>query len=75
MLELISHRSTFTNLDQDAATYSLDAAKSQKYDGHTVTNLRTQWQINENFAISLEILNLFAARYAEHTDFVFGKAS
>jgi outer membrane receptor protein involved in Fe transport len=52
--------------------YFLDADNNQEYDGHTIANLRTKWQVSENFATSLEVLNLFDTRYAERADFAFG---
>ena len=52
--------------------YFLDAANSQEYEGHTVANLRANWQVSERFSTSFDVLNLFDTRYAERADFAFG---
>lgn len=52
--------------------YYLDAQNTQQYAGHTVSNLRTYWEINDAISLSLAILNLFDSRYAERADYAFG---
>jgi outer membrane receptor protein involved in Fe transport len=51
--------------------YFLDAANAATYPGHTVANLRFNWEPRP-VHIALHIDNLFDKRYADRADFAFG---
>ena len=51
--------------------YFLDAANTATYPGHTVANLRLNWDVHP-VRLALHIDNLFDKRYADRADFAFG---
>ncbi|MEO8018461.1 MAG: TonB-dependent receptor [Pseudomonadota bacterium] len=51
--------------------YFLDAANTATYPGHTVANLRLNWDTGP-VRVVLHIDNLFDRRYADRADFAFG---
>lgn len=52
--------------------YYIDAANTERYDGHSLFHLRARWQLVKNVSIALNIQNLFDRRYAERADYAFG---
>lgn len=50
----------------------LDAANSQRYDGHTLLNWRASMRLVDNVEIFGRVLNLLDEEYAERADFAFG---
>lgn len=53
-------------------SYFLNAANTAKYEGHYAVNWRLQWQANADTEISLRVINLLDAEYADRADFAFG---
>lgn len=53
-------------------SYWMDAANTQKYDGHDIVNLRLDYEVTENLALFGKLTNLFDTRYADRADFAFG---
>jgi outer membrane receptor protein involved in Fe transport len=51
--------------------YFLDAANTATYPGHTVANLRLDWNARP-LRMALHVDNLFDKRYADRADFAFG---
>ncbi len=45
--------------------YYTSPANISEYDGHSLLNLRTRWQANDELTISVNVLNLTDRRYAE----------
>mgnify|MGYP006273855465 FL=1 len=52
--------------------YWMDAANTVEYEGHTLFNLRADWQFAERASLGLRVFNLADERYAERADFAFG---
>ena len=52
--------------------YFLDAENRHDYPGHSLLNFRSTYALNERFAISARINNIFDERYADRADFAFG---
>ena len=52
--------------------YYLDAANTEKYDGHDLVNLRVNTQITKSFAIHAQIKNMLDEEYADRADYAFG---
>jgi outer membrane receptor protein involved in Fe transport len=52
--------------------YFMDAANTERYEGHTLFHLRARWQLKDNMNVALNIQNLFDRRYAERADYAFG---
>ncbi|MCR9276777.1 MAG: TonB-dependent receptor [Pseudomonadaceae bacterium] len=50
----------------------LDAANSQRYDGHTLLNWRASMRLADNVELFGRVLNLLDEDYAERADFAFG---
>ncbi len=50
----------------------LDAANSQRYDGHTLLNWRASVRLADNVELFGRVLNLLDEDYAERADFAFG---
>ncbi|MBM4197607.1 MAG: TonB-dependent receptor [Gammaproteobacteria bacterium] len=48
----------------------IDAANEHEYSGHNLLNLRSGWEIDENWSLSVRLNNLADKRYAERADFV-----
>jgi len=48
--------------------YYTNPQNSSDYEGHDVFNLRTNWNVNSDLSLSLNILNLFDEDYAERAD-------
>lgn len=46
-------------------SYWLDAANTDKYEGHSVYNLRTNWKLSDSVALFGSIANLTNKRYAD----------
>lgn len=53
-------------------SYWMDAANTQKYDGHDIVNIRLDYEVTENLALFGKLTNLFDTRYADRADFAFG---
>lgn len=49
-----------------------NAANTADYDGHMVLNWRGQWQVSENMAAYVRLINALDERYADRADFAFG---
>ena len=53
--------------------YYTNPENTRDYDGHDVFNLRTNWNVNEDVRVALNILNVTDEDYAERADWtVFG---
>jgi outer membrane receptor protein involved in Fe transport len=52
--------------------YELDPANTDDYRGHTIFNLRTDWQVTEDVRVAARVLNLSDERYADRADLAFG---
>jgi len=52
--------------------YYTDPANANRYPGHDLLNLRTDWQITENLSVFGAVRNLTNTDYAERADFAFG---
>lgn len=50
----------------------LNAANTEKYDGHTLVNWRVGAQISERLRLFGRVVNLLDSEYAERADFAFG---
>ncbi|MEM7359597.1 MAG: TonB-dependent receptor [Pseudomonadota bacterium] len=54
---------------QHVSEYYLEPQNAHEYPGHTLVNLRSQFQLDEHWSLSLRLLNLFDRLYAERADF------
>ena len=54
---------------QHLAEYFLEPENQRVYPGHTLLNLRGQYQINDQWSASLRLLNVSNKLYAERADF------
>ncbi|MCA1778264.1 MAG: TonB-dependent receptor, partial [Xanthomonadaceae bacterium] len=54
--------------------YWLDAANTEKYDGHNVFNLRGNWPLSEKIAMFANLNNVFDKRYADSAQIRSGEA-
>jgi len=54
---------------QKLSSYYLDPENAHKYPGHSLLNLRTNYQFNDRWSASLRLLNLGNRSYAERADF------
>ena len=52
--------------------YFLDAANSQRYDGHDLLHLRWQRGLGRHWTLGARVMNLLDTRYAERADLAFG---
>lgn len=52
--------------------YFLDAANSQRYEGHDLLHLRWQRELGRRWTLGLRLMNLLDTRYAERADLAFG---
>lgn len=48
--------------------YFTNPENLNKYDGHSVINLRTRWEATDDLTVSVNILNLTDRKYAERAD-------
>jgi Outer membrane receptor proteins, mostly Fe transport len=53
-------------------SYALDPDNTDEYRGHTIFNLRTDWQVTEDVRVAARVLNLTDERYADRADLAFG---
>jgi len=53
-------------------SYYLDAANERKYNGHNLLNLRSQWQVSDNWQVAARLNNVTDELYADRADFAFG---
>ena len=49
--------------------YFLEPQNERQYPGHTIVNLRSQYQINDQWSAALRVVNLTDKLYAERADF------
>jgi iron complex outermembrane receptor protein len=49
--------------------YFMDAANTERYDGHTLLNLRLRVPLHESLQLHVRVLNLTDARYAESASY------
>lgn len=49
--------------------YYLDPENLHEYSGHDVFNLRSRWEINDQWAAYMNIENVTDERYADRADF------
>lgn len=47
------------------SSYYTSPANISEYDGHTILNLRTRWQANDELTVSVNLLNITDRKYAE----------
>jgi outer membrane receptor protein involved in Fe transport len=52
--------------------YYLNAENTREYDGHTIFNIRANWQATEQLAFNTRLLNVSDEDYAERARFNFG---
>jgi outer membrane receptor protein involved in Fe transport len=52
--------------------YWTNAANSARYDGHDLANLRMSFRPGARWAVTIRIMNLLDADYADRADFAFG---
>lgn len=52
--------------------YFLNPENTAEYAGHDLLNLRTRFELSEDFWLSLQLINLTDEDYAERADFGFG---
>ena len=50
----------------------INAANTERYDGHTLLNWRGSWRATARFKVFARLLNLLDAAYADRADFAFG---
>ena len=50
----------------------INAANTERYDGHTVLNWRGSWRATARFKVFARLLNLLDVAYADRADFAFG---
>lgn len=50
----------------------LNAANTQRYDGHTLVNWRVDAEVSERLSVFGRVVNLLDTEYAERADFAFG---
>lgn len=48
--------------------YYVEPSNQHVYDGHDLLNLRTQWQVNKQVELQLNIFNLTDENYADRAD-------
>lgn len=48
--------------------YYLEPENQQEYSGHNVFDLRSQWQVNQDWLLRFHVLNVFDRAYAERAD-------
>lgn len=53
--------------------YYTNPENTQRYDGHDIFNLRSQWEVSQQLSVNLNILNLANERYAERADWAMGQ--
>ncbi|MBN7825382.1 TonB-dependent receptor [Bowmanella dokdonensis] len=53
--------------------YFLDPQNSAEYPGHSLLNLRGNWQLSDGWTLSARLLNLTDRDYAERADIGFGQ--
>ena len=54
---------------QHNSKYYLDPQNANEYSGHTLLNLRSNYQLNEQWSVSIRMLNLTNKLYAERADY------
>jgi outer membrane receptor protein involved in Fe transport len=52
--------------------HEIDAANAHEYRGHNLLNLRTRWQVADDWSVVARVNNLTDQLYAERADFAFG---
>ena len=52
--------------------YAIDAANTRRYGGHVLWHARLGATLNDQWRLSLRLMNLADRRYAERVDFAFG---
>jgi iron complex outermembrane receptor protein len=57
---------------QHVSEYWTDAANANRYDGHTLVNLRASLSFLENWRAAVRVTNLTDRRYADRADFAMG---
>ena len=55
-----------------AGAYEIDAANTADYPGHTLINLRADWQLSPEFGLFGRVMNLTDREYADRADIAFG---
>jgi hypothetical protein len=53
--------------------YFLDAANSERYDGHDLLHLRWSKPLSRGLTVSARLMKLTVRRYAERADLAFGQ--
>ena len=59
---------------QNVGDYWMDDANSQKQSGFTVVNLKSNYQVNENFSINARVNNLMDKDYLQNAIIRYGRA-
>jgi outer membrane receptor protein involved in Fe transport len=54
-------------------SYFIDAANTQRYDGHVLWHLRGTLPVSDDWRLGLRLMNLTNRRYAERVDLAFGE--
>ena len=54
---------------QHTSKYYLDPENKHQYPGHTLVNLRGQYQVNDQWSVAMRLLNVSNRLYAERADF------
>ena len=54
---------------QRVSRYFLNPENTSEYSGHTLANVRADYQIDDKWDVALRVLNLADSRYAERADF------
>ena len=54
---------------QHVDKYYLDPENAHEYPGHTVSNIRADYQVNQQWEFALRVLNIADTRYANRADF------
>ena len=53
-------------------SYEIDPGNTDDYRGHTIFNLRADWQVSEEVRVAARVLNLTDEEYADRADLAFG---
>ena len=56
----------------NSGKYFTNPENKNRYDGHSLLNLRARWDVRSDVSLSLNVMNLTDETYAERADFAFG---